>query len=482
MALRIANNIAAMNTQRWLGVADAGMKKSLERLSSGYRINRAADDAAGLAISQSFRADIASFKVASRNASEATSLLQVAEGAMDQIGNMLTRLKELATQSASENTSDSNRVKVSSEADKLLSEINRIVASTKYGGDLLIDGTLGGSATIDATGSITEATSTLQSADGSFFSYTATDAGTLASASGVLDDSLVNRTDAENVWTFQTGGTGADSNSVTVANAGMQFTGTISGTTLTFASMGDDTNSFTITMDSYHSATELNGDVFTLDQAGLNESNDLSVLASATAGTYSITELAGNIILTLDSTGKNQSLTATAGGTLNFNELGITLTLGAEYDTDDLAGLDLVVTGGGGGSATFQIGSENTADDRVTISISSVAATALDTGLTADFLSTSAKAQQALTDVNDAISQLATQRGNIGANQNRMGYAIANLATTIENVQAAESVIRDVDMASEMTYFTKNQILLQAGTAMLAQANMAPQQVLALFG
>ena len=103
MGLRIAHNISAMNAHRWLGVADAGLTKSLERLSSGYRINRAADDAAGLAISQSFRADIASFRVASRNTSEASSLLQVGEGAMDQIANMLTRLKELATQAASAN-------------------------------------------------------------------------------------------------------------------------------------------------------------------------------------------------------------------------------------------------------------------------------------------------------------------------------------------------------------------------------------------
>ncbi|MBW2605745.1 MAG: flagellin, partial [Deltaproteobacteria bacterium] len=104
MGLRIQNNIAAMNAHRNLGLADSAMGKSLERLSSGYRINRAADDAAGLAISQSFRADIASFKVASRNTSEASSLLQVAEGGLDQIGNMLTRMKELATQASSANS------------------------------------------------------------------------------------------------------------------------------------------------------------------------------------------------------------------------------------------------------------------------------------------------------------------------------------------------------------------------------------------
>jgi flagellin len=144
MGLRIANNISAMNTHRWLGVADTGLNKSLERLSSGYRINRAADDAAGLAISQGFRANIASFKVASRNTSEASALLQVAEGGMDQIGNMLTRLKELATQAASANSGSSEKAKIDAEADQLITEIDRIANSTKYGSTELLNGNFGG--------------------------------------------------------------------------------------------------------------------------------------------------------------------------------------------------------------------------------------------------------------------------------------------------------------------------------------------------
>ena len=127
MSLRIQNNIAAMNAHNNLLVADNGLSKSLERLSSGYRINRAADDAAGMSISLAFRADIASYQVASRNASEASSLLQVAEGAMDQIGNMLTRLKELATQASSANAG-ANLDKINAEASKLILEIDRIEA------------------------------------------------------------------------------------------------------------------------------------------------------------------------------------------------------------------------------------------------------------------------------------------------------------------------------------------------------------------
>jgi flagellin len=272
MGLRIQNNIAAMNAHRQLTISDAGLSKSLERLSSGYRINRAADDAAGLAISQGMRADIASYKVASRNVSEANAMVQVAEGAYDQIGNMLVRLKELATQAASANA-EGNRDKINAEADQLLEEITRIANSTEYAGEAIIN--------------------------------------------------------ADNSYEFQVG-----------------------------ASDGED---------------------------------------------YRITA-------------EFTSVTATD---LSINDLN---------------------------------------------------------------LESVASAQAALTSVDTAIGTLNTSRGDLGAVQNRLGYAAANLATTIENVQAAESVIRDVDMAAEMTTFTKNQILLQAGTAMLAQANMAPQVVLSLFG
>ncbi|HRR40031.1 MAG TPA: flagellin, partial [Syntrophales bacterium] len=142
MGFRIQNNIAAMNAQRNLSISDSAMSKSLERLSSGYRINSAKDDAAGLSISQGFRASIASYNVASRNVTEGNALLQVAEGAMDQVGNMLTRLKELATQAASANAS-SNLDKINAEGNQLLDEIDRIANSTEYAGSKLVDGSFG---------------------------------------------------------------------------------------------------------------------------------------------------------------------------------------------------------------------------------------------------------------------------------------------------------------------------------------------------
>jgi flagellin len=275
MGLRIQNNIAALNAHRNLTISDSALSKSLERLSSGYRINRAADDAAGLAISQGMRADIASYNVASRNVSEANAMVQVAEGAYDQIGNMLVRLKELATQAASANAAG-NLDKIDAEADALLAEIDRISDATEYAGASLLDGTLA-------------------------------------------------------TQTFQVGST---------ANTFSQI--------------------------------------------------DVSFAEVSTAAT-----------------------------SLN------------------IIGIDLSAAG---------------------------------------------TAQTALTSIDTAIDTLNGSRGDLGAIQNRLTYASANLSTTVENVQAAESVIRDVDMAAEMISFTKNQILLQAGTAMLAQANMAPQVVLSLFG
>jgi flagellin len=373
MALRIVNNIAALNTQRWLGVADVGMKKSLERLSSGYRINRAADDAAGLAISQSFRADIASFKVASRNTSEASSLLQVAEGGMDQIGNMLTRLKELATQASSANAG-ANLDKINSEGNAIIDEMDRIAASTEYAGSKLLNGTFGVSL---STGSFTA--------------------------------------------TLGMGG-------VTGLESAITYTVVTLSTSATEASM-----TISATIGSGQTSQTLYG----ITSPGAGNTTDLK-----------------------------------------FAALGLTLTLNDNFE--DLDANDGTLVASTATASDFQVGAQNTGNDRIGILITGV--TTSDLSITKDQLSAASTAQTFLDTINSAIGTLAGSRGDIGAAMNRLTYASANLAATIENVQAAESVIRDVDMAAEMTDFTKNQILLQAGTAMLAQANMAPQQVLALFG
>ena len=486
MALRIANNIAAMNTQRWLSVADAGMKKSLERLSSGYRINKAADDAAGLAISQSFRADIASFKVASRNTSEAAALLQVAEGGMDQIGNMLTRLKELATQAASANVGETERAKINSEATALTSEIDRIANSTKYGSTALLTGTFGASQ-IGALQAETPAANHVNgmiddAADNIKFDFANSngDFDTIASSANVI---AIGAGFAEGEWTITQTAAGI----ITLANSAQYSSGTITetfsasltGTTLAFANLG-----LTITFtaetigDAFSVAPATAGTTLTINRTGLTS----LTVNNADTGTYTITHTVDAVkIANSDSTASQTISRESATTVLNFDALHISFVLGTPYSSAELDGMEIMVQANSAATGNvFQVGAQNNSDNQISISIGGARTT--DMSLTDLDLSTTSGAQSALDTIDSAISTLAGVRGDVGASMNRLAYASANLSTVIENVQAAESVIRDVDMASEMTDFTKNQILLQAGTAMLAQANMAPQQVLSLFG
>ena len=375
MGFRIQNNIAAINAQRNLGINDAAMSKSLQRLSSGFRINTAKDDAAGLAISQGLRADLASYNVASRNVTEGNALLQTAEGAMDQIGNMLTRLKELATQAASANAG-SNIGKINAEGNTLLLEIDRIANSTAYAGTKLVDGTFG--VADSRTGSLT---STL----------------------------------------------GLD------AVKGLQ---------------GSVTYSVAVT----YSGGKL----------------DITVSATLASGQRVSEKEFG-------------TTNALSGKTVDvsFASLGLKLTLNDLFTATSSDATTIIAAAGT--ASNFQVGAKNSGDDVIGVTLTSLKSAALDTGLVSGQMASAALAQSFLTTIDNAISALNTKRGDVGAAQNRMGYASANLATTIENSTAADSAIRDVDMASEMTNFTKNQILLQAGTAMLAQANQAPQMVLSLF-
>ena len=371
MGLRIQNNIAAMNAQRNLSISDAGMSKSLERLSSGYRINSAKDDAAGLAISQGFRADIAATDVAQRNVSEANALLQTAEGAMDTVGDILTRMKELATQASSANAG-TDIGKISAEYNSLVLEIDRIANSTEYAGTKLVDGNF-------------------------------TSGNTIKAASSTWDTAV------DNVY-------------------------------------------------------------------------DINV-ANAAAGAYTVAYSATSNIMTITKGGVSENQTLSDGAqTVSFGTFGISFktTAAADADTVGAAMDDPQVVEVGSGSKDFQIGAKDNSYNRISVSIDSITTATL--GVAADDVANAASAQTALGTIDSAIAALADSRGVIGSYQNRLSYASANLSTTLENFTAAESVIRDVDMSSEMTEFTKNQILLQAGTAMLAQANMAPQQILSLFG
>lgn len=384
MALRIQHNIASMYALRNLGISTNALEKSLERLSSGYRINHAGDDTSGLAVSQKFRAQIASLKVASRNAAEANSLLQVAEGGIEQIHSMLVRLKELATQAASTNAG-SNRTEINQEAQALVSEIDRIATSTEYADVDLLTGY--GTKSVDST------------------------------SQGEIND--------------------------------------------------------------------------------FNNLYDFDVTGAAT-GSYTFTYNTTTNVLTLSDGTTSDSVTlATGANSYEFSTLGVSFKTTAALDTGaevDALGTGLAALNNSGtadfavsGSAsTFQIGFENTSDNRLSIQLDSVKAEDIGSSATTaridDIdLSTQSGAQTALGIIDDAISDVSNARGDIGAYMNRLAYASANIAISIENLQQSESVIRDADMAEEMATFTKSQILQQAGVAMLAQANTLPQSALQLL-
>ncbi len=380
MGLRIQNNIAALNTHRQMTISDLNLSKSLERLSSGYRINRAADDAAGLSVSMKFRAQIRSLYQASRNASEGNSLLQVAEGGADQISNILTRMKELATQASSSNTTSNDRSNINDEVSTLKDEINRIAESTKYGTTSLIDGTFGTTA---------------------------------------------------------------------ISNYGNLV---------------------------------VSNEVISLDvsNAVANTSYTVSISTTASAKIMSITSAEGTQAITTSFA----TITEGSTGTLDFSDIGLRMTVTADYDkvgtNTDTGGTVMRV--GDLGNSTFQVGSENNSDNRIAFSLGDMRTGTAGLNIANVDVNSQTGAQTALTEIDGAINTLATKRAEVGVTQNRFAFTIANIATSVENITAAESVIRDADLAFETIAFTKNQILLQAGTAMLAQANLAPQSILGVLG
>lgn len=377
MGLRIQTNISALNTHKQLSISSSNMARSLERLSSGFRINRAADDAAGLAIAGKLRIGIRSFVKAAENTAQATSMVQVAEGGMDQIENIVNRLKELATQAASTNTDTDGRSRLNDEFSALMNEINRIAQSTKYGETYLMKGTFGAEASVKST----------------------------AASLGIS------------------------------ANSKVDVSGHIGAS----------------------------GSIYTLTDAA----NTTMVMTNGT-----ITQTINGV----------SAVTGSNTRTLNFDKLGVKITIDSNYAQADLNSELITATNA---TQQVQVGTRNETFDKISMSMSDLQTSqtyGCTNALTNWGVDTVAKAQAALNSIDTAISYITEQRGDLGALQNRLGYAAANLATTIENASAAESTIRDVDMASEMSSFTKSQILMQAGTAMLAQANMAPQQILGLFG
>ena len=387
MGMVVRSNIMAVNAQRQLGMNNSQVGKALEKLSSGYRINRAGDDASGLAISEKMKAQIKGLDTASLNSQDGISLVQTAEGALTEDHNMLNRMTELATRAANGINEDSNRASLQKEVAKLQEEIDRISEGTNFNNLKLLDGsqTYAGNKALIGKGT----------------------------ANGVMGLSV------------EGGNLSADDTiSVTISgNSVGTITVTASDNTVVFTTTQTGKGFYSITADVSKVTDE------SVKKAWAGVTINFSVDQASTDGTYK----AGAQTFTA---GKNESMQLQIGDTADsFNQLKVSI--------GDMSSAALGV-------------------DKVDISSQDGAAKAIDI-------------------IRNAIDRVSSQRASLGATQNRLEYTINNLDTASENLQAANSRIRDTDMAKMMMEYTKMNVLTQSAQAMLAQANQQPQSVLQLL-
>ena len=405
--MRIQHNIMAMNAYRNYANNTSSLSKNLEKLSSGYKINRAGDDAAGLAISEKMRAQITGLETAQKNAKDGISLVQTAEGALTEVHDMLNRMYELAEQSANGTFEDgTDRKQLQKEVDQLKSEINRIADSANFNGIKLLDGSMSANGTTSISG--TSADATKASVDVK-----------------ITADSVFDSAGKRSELTFKLSA---------VSSNGQD---------------GADVNA--------------NGEVtIKLKKKTLYTSEDIQALLSKAYAT------GANV--SKDTLEAAQNATVTGSGIGKASNAG---------SWTSLAKSTGAAQANQGKPLTLQIGDTSDSFNQLRVGIKNCHVDAL--GLTDMKIGDQDSAAKALDKIKSAINYVSDVRGTLGATQNRLDHTINNLSVMQENIQDAESTIRDTDVADEMMAYTKNNILIQSAQAMLAQANQVPQGVLQLL-
>ena len=548
MAMIVQHNMSAMNANRMLGVTSSSLSKSTEKLSSGYRINRAADDAAGLSISEKMRSQIRGLNKASDNAQDGISLIQTAEGALNESHSILQRMRELSVQASNGTETDDDREAVQKEISQLQDELTRISSTTEFNTMKLLDGSLGGGSS--ATGIKVDASVSNKALQAGALKTTAATNGKYTSAGAVsaADDLSAGDTTSLTVNFLNEKG---EQDSITVnlkykdattlvsEDGSREYTvaagkATVEDKTKAFlaelkqTSLADD---FTMV------GTAADGKIeFTAKTAGTETSRILStsesnikagVFTQATAtkaadtkapadayqsikadvGTYDggATTNIDDYIFTVNG---ERFMYATADGVaalksktdysdVNFVKadtvddaaasamaslISAKTGINAEIDANETTTVDLKPSASSstaGKGMTLQIGANE--GQTMSFSIDDMSAKSLGVDGNKVDLATQSGAQKATTTIDAAIKKISAQRSKLGAVQNRLEHTIANLDTAAENTQTSESRIRDTDMAEEMVAYSKNNILLQAGQSMLAQANQSNQGVLSLL-
>ncbi|HJV75571.1 MAG TPA: flagellin [Noviherbaspirillum sp.] len=502
MAAIINTNAASLNAQRNLNASQGALSTSLQRLSSGLRINSAKDDAAGLAISERFTSQIKGLNQAVRNANDGISLAQTAEGGLGTSGDLLQRMRELAVQSANGTNSASDRASLQQEVSQLKQELDRVATTTQFNGQSLLDGTL--SATQFQVGANANQTINIgiasakggdlgnygfKTVNGTKASSEATAAANSAAANNVAAQTLTLAGNGQTAQVTLAGGESAakiatmvNTNTATTgvtaeAKTQAQLSGVAVGN-VTFKLSGSNTSPISI------GATVTSGSDLSSIAAAINaQTSATGITATAdNTGKLTLTSNAGDDIKIEDytnSAASNSQATVTGldpyASTTTTSGASVTLTTGGSDSTSvggqlkfsSNNGYTISSTGGtNGGLFNVAAGTQNAS------TITSISK--LD-------ISTVSGANDALSTIDAALTSINNSRAALGAIQNRFASTISNLSTTAENLSSARSRIQDADFASETASLTRGQILQQAGTAMLAQANSLPNGVLALL-
>lgn len=480
MPLRLGTNVTSLNAARHLNRATGDFTKRVERLASGLRINRGADDAAGLSVSEGMRAEVLGMRQGVRNAEQGVSLIQLAEGSLNEVSAMLTRMRELAVTSANSTINDVNRQSLTSEFNHLTVEIDRIANSTTYNKQVLLTGF--GNA-VSQVGSISTALAGFSGVSevgisgavpGTYIFTDRSDQDNQLTLSVTLPDgtrleqsidvgSAMDRDGGKNV--VATGTTFTANFDRVGMQATMNGPGVKTGTTfksttatgqdgvitMTKADGGTDSVRVTAGQDLSTIATELNTKLSTLDSTAYALIDPITGELHVDTGTLTVE-------------GLSETIGAVGGNA---------------YEDGRLDGKTLVVEEGEGG--VLQVGANDNADNRISLNIGDMRASGNVLNLNGLSVANITSSRSTISVIDAAIVAVARQRGDLGAIQNRLQFTSANLGNAIENLQAAESAIRDADVAEEISAFTRGQIITQAATAMVAQANALPQNALTLL-
>ena len=434
MGLTVQHNMTAMNANRQLGISNSNLAKSTEKLSSGYKINRAGDNAAGLAISEKMRGQIRGLDQASANAEDGISLIQTAEGNLQESQNIIQRMRELAVQASSDTNTDDDRTQIQQEIQQLTEEVDRIANTTEFNTKKLLDGSCAGSSSYKAGQAGVE---------GTFAN------GVVVAKQIGLSEAVVAKDDVIRIEFTKDADLG-----------GVKSTGATS-----MGAVATSLHGTKVYVENMSSATG----TITISAAAFDKVSSAKAAETYTAATTDLTfqiSSAGNI---------------KAGDVITINLQ--KCDLNKPKNTGEEA-LRLQVGANGGQEVQIQMKSMKAKDLGITqtsVTLVDGKSEAGSIGAALDVTS-QASASLAIEAYDNALQTVSTERAKMGAMQNRLEHTISNLDTSAENLQSAESSIRDTDMATEMTKYSKNNILMQAGQAMLAQANQSNQGVLSLLG